>query len=308
MRFTTGRDHGEPTGVTMTDLVAVVAGSALAFASGWYSELPQLRTLGGRPAPSWFVASIYLQEILHKGCLAMIPVILARRIRYGGPIRPAEFLALTVGLENLLLGMQSWPVLGLVYPTPEKNVTYLINIEAYDVWMLSRFTVGVAAALIVVKFRRRMAAWVVDLLVGIAWVNLAMVEYFVSHWLNALAEHFQSTLVTNVIIGFFAKSLPFGVISWLPMISAVIDWGRYGRRGRSWVEWSCLGIGVVWRAIIEFRNIARAFASVGPSSLWFVHHMVWADSIPAVAIGVAIVRRFGPVWRRWLGREDRQAL
>src|SRR4051812_12080600 len=84
----------EPRGITLADLTALVAGFALTFAMPWYGfqpgEVPWLR-----PALDWhwpYRVTATIEEGIERICLALTLVVLGRRIRYGGLVRPAEFL------------------------------------------------------------------------------------------------------------------------------------------------------------------------------------------------------------------------
>ncbi len=89
----------EPRWMTLADLGVIVAGVALvltlpARAPGWPPYLP--------PPPLWFLVVIGgLRLTLGLG-LVLALVVLFRRGRYGGPVRPAEWLALGLASVRLL--------------------------------------------------------------------------------------------------------------------------------------------------------------------------------------------------------------
>src|SRR5262245_505119 len=94
-------ERSEPQGLTIPDLLMLMMGFDLAF------SLPQLHhlddammELGGFkiPMPGWSAEFLVLQEVAMKSGLVVVPVILARRVRYGGLPRPADWLALLVAL------------------------------------------------------------------------------------------------------------------------------------------------------------------------------------------------------------------
>ena len=113
--------------MTLGDLVALIAGAALAASLTWYSQQERSRVLAGRPAPEWYIVLLTAREILRKGCIALAPVILARKIRHKGPIRPGEFAALCVGVDQLMLSLYAWPFLGILRPIPGKKDFYEID-------------------------------------------------------------------------------------------------------------------------------------------------------------------------------------
>ncbi len=101
----------EPTVTTIADLLALAAGVALAASlewySGWAAQLGAMAT-----TPTWYLRLYYLMEGLQKCLVAMTPVVVARRIRYGGPIRPSEFLAFSSSVPRLLMSLERLPTFG----------------------------------------------------------------------------------------------------------------------------------------------------------------------------------------------------
>jgi hypothetical protein len=88
----------EPRWITLADLVVIVAGFALVMAipsraSGWPPFLP--------PPTRWFLTVIGGRGLAEGFGVVLALVVLFRRGRYGGPVRPAEWLAL--GLASLWL-------------------------------------------------------------------------------------------------------------------------------------------------------------------------------------------------------------
>jgi hypothetical protein len=95
------RERREPTSITLADLSSLVVGAALAF------SLPQLHhptdriSIGNIPMPGWVACLFVIGEVAMKAGLALTPVIVARRVRYGGLPGPADWLAILVGLALL---------------------------------------------------------------------------------------------------------------------------------------------------------------------------------------------------------------
>ncbi len=94
--------HPEPRWMTLADLGVIVAGVALVLAipsrvSGWSPFLP--------PPPLFFLAVIGGLRLTVGLGLVLALVVLSRRGRYGGSVRPAEWLA---------LGLASYGILGVV--------------------------------------------------------------------------------------------------------------------------------------------------------------------------------------------------
>ena len=89
----------EPRGMTLADLAAIVAGVALVMAlpsrgTGWPPFLP--------PPPFWFLALIAGFQLAVRSGPVLALVVLVRRGRYGGPVRPAEGLALALAAVGLV--------------------------------------------------------------------------------------------------------------------------------------------------------------------------------------------------------------
>jgi hypothetical protein len=161
--------------------VALVTGVALAAALEWYSGWGSRQSLGGTPPPHWYVLIYYLTEGVQKGLVAMIPVVVSRRFLYDGPVRPAEFLALSYGVPRLLLSFERLPVLGLAMRMPGNQVNYRVDIERYQLWMLTETVVAASAVAMATCFRKRLAPWVTCcLLLGI-WVALERLTIPCSH-------------------------------------------------------------------------------------------------------------------------------
>src|SRR5262245_23929483 len=81
------------------------------------------------------VAIFSLVVICEKACIALCPVILARRVRYGGPARLAEFAALCVGLENLNHNLVQFLVFEVHASDPSWNWLRLMwRVPVYEWW------------------------------------------------------------------------------------------------------------------------------------------------------------------------------
>jgi hypothetical protein len=294
------RARTEPSANTIADLVALVAGVALAAALEWYSGWGSRQGLGGTPAPHWYVLLYYLNEGVQKGLVAMIPVVVSRRARYGGPVRPAEFLALSSGVPRLLLSFERLPVLGLVIQMPGNQVNYQVNIERYRLWMLTELVVSALAVALAAGLRRRLALWVTcSLLVG-AWVALGPVEGFIHEGRDAILDRVQlpnweARLFNDLL------AMPFLVFRMIPLVLAATDAFRGDRAGRTWVERACLGLALI--SFLGGRLVYYSRMSLnrpGGGSL----NAITIDLVElmiAMALSLAIVRRYGPVLGRWFG-------
>jgi hypothetical protein len=305
-------ERTEPAGTTTGDLLALAAGVALAASLEWYSGWGSQLGPWGSPAPRWYVLFYYFKEGLQKGLVALIPVVIARRVRYGGPIRTAEFLALTVGVPRLLLSFERLPALGLVVRAPGRSVHYQINADLYDRWMQTELFLALLAVAAAVRFRERLAPWVTaTLLVGF-WVALAPAEGFVHQFRDAILERVHwprwGVVVLNDVL-----LMPFRVFWMVPLVADVMDRLGGDRRAPTWVEAACLGLALSWFLCVRFKYyIDVYYTPLRPGSYErIVRDMI--EIVAAVILGILLVQRCGPALRRWIfpaqlcGAEDRSS-
>src|SRR5438270_182516 len=95
------REPSEPISITLAELSALVLGSALAFSLPQMHLLTDRITIGNIPMPVWVAWLFVIGEVAMRVGLAFTPVILARRARYGGLPRPAEWLSILAALALL---------------------------------------------------------------------------------------------------------------------------------------------------------------------------------------------------------------
>ena len=258
----------EPTSNTVADLVALVVGVALAASLEWYSGWYSRQAWLGFSPPGWFVVLIYFNEATRKGLLAMVPVILSRRIRYGGPIRPAEFPALSDGFYRLLVSFERWPALGLIIPpTPGVGTTFpSVDIDRYRLWMLiclvfCGLALGLAATL-----RRRLAPWALGVLLASALATSAGVEQFSKMGRDAILDQVQLPR-WGVILLDRILNVPFAAIGLLPMTWAWSAAIRGGRGRWTWVEKACLGMATLGYLGMKAQSYIRTASGPNPSRL-----------------------------------------
>ncbi len=231
-----------------------------------------------RPAPGWYVATSYLGEGLRKGCLTLLPVVAARRARYGGAIRPAEFAALCVGASRLLLSFERLPALGLVVPAPGRPGYYRVNIEAYRAWNLIQLAIAALAAWVVATRRRRLPAATVGASVLVVWWGLSVPsQFFYQQGRNAILEAmplpWTATRALDTLL-----TLPFGIVYLVPMAAAVLDFRRPFRPGRTWVEWAGLALAAASWLASEFRYLAMIYLDL-PRSRFFADTSLHAAAL-----------------------------
>ncbi len=299
-----GRDYEpEPTGMTLGDLVALVAGAGLAAGLTWYSQWESERTLARRPAPEWYIALLYAREITRKGCLALAPVIFMRKARHGGPIRPGEFAAFCVGMDLLLLAAYQWPVLGILAPTPGKKDVYTVNMGPFWIWYGALLGLSIAAVLLLAVRHRRLPGWAVGLLLCAGWYGLDVpFQVLYREGFNALFGDglMRFPMVARFTIHALFTSLPFGVIWSLPTAFAALD-ALKPRAGRTWVERAGLAAALGFWIVVDCQGFAqRRLSSSRPRTPAMDALDVVIPSL-VIAFSFGMARLLGPTLRRWLG-------
>ncbi len=261
----------EPRGFTLIDLSMLVVGFAIVFAmpllpDDWNSTEFWL--------PSVFTWLVYAYIAIQKSGLILIPVILARRARYGGWPQPAEWLALLVGLPNLhelidgagwAKGFARWylvvlrPRLGDPVPRlmhqewPNDNRWFPggywgfpVDFTAGDehrIWggFAAILLLGVLMALGIT--RRKLPDWIqTAFLLGaiLIWqeglaVQLEALLGRTFHWWAGHAE-VSPGFLSNLALGL--AGLPESLVFAVPIVGALAQWRRGRQRSWSWVGWS----------------------------------------------------------------------
>jgi hypothetical protein len=292
----------EPAKMTLGDLVALIAGAAMAASLTWYSQQPRVRMLAGRPAPEWYVVLLHAREVLRKGCMALVPVILARKVRHGGPIRPGEFAALCVGADQLMLALYGWPFLGILTPIPGKKDFYEVNDTAFWIWKVATFAASALAAILLATLRRRLPAVVSGLLLVASWYGLySPLQSFTLDAVPYLMQGFYprlSTLGRTVLSE--AIWFPFVVIGMIPAVFAALDAARR-RPGRTWVEWTGLALALGWEVCVRGQTFVRQrLGDLGPRNPE-INAVYTVSLILAILVALVLARLLDPPFRRWLG-------
>jgi hypothetical protein len=278
--------------------LALAGGAALAASLEWYSGWGSQQGPFRGSVPRWYVGIYYLTESLQKGLVALIPVVIARRVRYGGAIRPAEFLALTVGVPRLLLSVERLPALGMVVRVPGSRVRYEIIAELYDLWMQIELCLALLVLAVAVKLRRRLAPWVTSALLVAVWVALLPLEGYVHQVRDAILYRLRWRYWGVVCLNELLE-LPFRVFWMVPMVAAVVDRLRGDRRAPNWVERASLGLALSWFLCVRIKYyIDIYYAPARPRS----NEKITLDMIEvvvAVMLSLLMVRRYSAALGRW---------
>jgi hypothetical protein len=301
-------ERAEPRGCTLADLMALTLGAAIAASLYWYSSKSGSITILGRLAPSSYVWFNSFLEILQKSCVALTPVILHRRWRSGGPLRPVEYLPILIAIGQVSFSMWQWPVFGIVSDDPRSSSGKRVDMEAVRIWKLAQCAVGGAAALLVFVRRKRAPDWLFGVLVAIAWDRLVYAgetfyqawgyEFMTSYdWPNATTRLLSSTLV----------QLPIGLIVNVPLAIALVDLGRGRARPATWVERASAWLGLSPPLLVQVRYFAQGLI-LAPGIILecALRAGLWAASI---GLAYLLARAFEPAWRRALeGSRDHAGL
>jgi hypothetical protein len=296
----------EPTGMTLGDLVALVAGAGLAAGLTWYSQWQSERTLARQPAPAWYIVLLYAREITRKGCLALVPVILVRKIRLGGPIRPGEFAALCVGMDLLLLAAYQWPALGILALKPGTKDVYTVNMGPFWIWYGTQLVLSALAVVLLIVRRRQFPGWAAGLLLCAGWYGLAApFQVFYKEGFDLLVGDglMRLPIVTRFAIHALLTSLPFGVLWNLPTAFAALD-GLRPRAGRTWVERAGLAAALGLWIVVDCQNFIRIQSNNPALRSPAMDTLHVATPLVVIALSFAMAWLLEPKFLRWLGIDD----
>ena len=286
-------DSPEPRSVTLGDLMALTLGVAIAASLVWFTTPSVAGMVGRKTAPGWYAASSQAYELLQKACVALVPVILIRRARFGGPLRPVEYLPILTATMLVAYSLSRWPVFGLYHGWVGSS-RLSVNPEAYYVWELSKVAVG-ALAFLVWLGRRRRPDWISGALLAVAWQMLATwICYFYQGWANARLLVLRPTPYVGLVSTFLVWT-PQIIVYYLPVMIALIDLARPTRPGRSWIVGAAAVVSLSLLALGEGRNVAQSI--LDPSSFLLETYRI-IGKILALAASFALARWTEPTWRR----------
>jgi hypothetical protein len=213
---------------------------ALAASLGWYGRSNPEVVQAPFPFRRVFPVLFYVMEGLQKGCLVLAPLILSRHVRDGGTLRPAEFLALCLGLPLLVPALDRPLGLDVVIPIPGRPAYAIRSMEAFRLSMLVRLGIAVSAGVWAAARRRRGPAWLTGVLLVVAWTEvLTTVVFFTVGVLNGLLRsgNWPAWLQYRVQVPLVRCPSLLQVL--VPLSATVIG---LRKPGRTWVEWAALGL------------------------------------------------------------------
>jgi hypothetical protein len=305
-------DRPEPAGITVADLVALVGGAAVAVALPWQFGAPFFR-----PAAigTWLGSRALLQFTglaLSRACLALVPVVLARRARYGGVARPAEFLAAVCGLtllpqaaDHLLFtlraGFDPWASWTSLQSLTDEETTrrdeawYHWQDEMYWPWTLGMLAVACAAVLALAFGRRRWPGWLQTVLLLLAWLGFGRGVWGFGADFFSLEKARNTTAAGRVLCaaGISAACLvPFKLFFDVPAGAA---WHRFRSAHAprpSWLEWLALGL----CATLFMATYPLHFFANYPPGFWAWKWGFLPTTVVAVVLGLMLARGLLPAW------------
>jgi hypothetical protein len=292
----------EPRRVTLADTLAIVAGFGVAIALRPVPYLPPPSM--GIVVPIWFVVIWWSIGLLLTTALATAFAIVVRQLMFRRPARPAEWVAVLLGL--------------MIFREALPNIDDMINQRFSPDWLsrsfgLCRWIVGGIGAvmslvcLAVLGLLRRMsphgfktiilAAAILALLWGP--IRVFSMEF---PWLipsppieSTPAGVFWAWLEIRKYLGL----LPLGLLFGIPATAALEDRRARTPRGRLWTEWPGPGISLIlvfsWLVYLYLvqsewppfdLNAERVVVPFWIAGVWWLCR--W------------IVNRLGDRWQRWL--------
>ena len=302
----------EPKAITLSDLIALVAGVAIVLRIPWvFWPDPRDRITS---SSSWVPYVWLAGQVLELSCLALLPVIVLRRARFGGLIRPAEFLTACCGLPALTWGAEL--LLMSTFVRSRNGVDPrgpgLIGIprRAYWQWqngyhwtweyglLIAAFTATAALLL----GRRRLPGSLRSALLMTVWLG----TYETAPWLLRQSVFFVVTRfvrggtlsgMNGLILVSLTRNLPHFMLFSIPFLVAVEAF-RKQKRPRNWLESTGMSFAVLIFMVAETIFLVRNSSDYSPLSMWLretvlIHVLAMLASI---SLGLLIARRIGPAW------------
>ena len=265
----------EPSGITTADLFALVIGSSLALAMPWQSSPTALVKFAGGAMPSSFSCLLTLDEVIRKACLALVPVLLTRRVRLPTRGRAVECLVAFCAITQVVKVLDSLPWIADSFhhePHPSRpNVMNWVPGPPYWWWKWGAFTVGVMAVAVLFVRGTARPAWAVSVLILLAAFGFrATVPDLITHGTDRLgiAMHLSEDVLFFVHEGI--NRLPLYLLYGIPACAALAA----ARRGRHPVGNWADGIGVALATLLLFTDQAIQF---------------WADAAAPPFVGPLII-------------------
>lgn len=306
-------DRSEPAGITVADLVALIIGVAVAVDLPWRFWPPLFQSAAVWTWPREYRGLLqFAADALNRACLTLLPVVMARLVRYGRVARPAEFLATACSLMllpraadhrlfTLRAGFDPWAgESSLQSLTDEETMRRdeewnRWQDEAYWPWTMGMLAVACVAALALRLGRRRLPGWLQTVLLLLAWLGFGRGIWAFGSEVFSLGRARNATEAGRVLyaIGYsVACLLPFKLFFDVP---AGATWHRLRSSHAprpSWLEW--LSMGLV--ATLFLVTFPQQFLTNYPAGFWAWKWGFLPTTVVAVALGLMLARRLLPTW------------
>ncbi len=285
----------EPRGMTLADLVAAVVGSAVGLAVLRGVGLFEVASYPGRVR-----AVVIGLRVGLVGSFALSTVTLARRGRFGGAIRPTDWLAIlpaTFLVEYLFppgLDFGGW--LASKLHVPFAAMSWIVRGGAV---LIALVAASLAAAL--VRRKRGGAFPLLVLAVGVSAIHWAATDlaFFeglrlfrpVVASLSRIFDSRPSDYFYNEALLAMAR-LPEGVFRGVPTVATLLAILRGRGRSWAWSDWASAATGpATWASVIV---VSRSFVPLTSTD-----GIVFAAYVAtSAALSMLVVALLGPLWTR----------
>ncbi len=270
-------ERREPSAITIADLLLLVGGAAFACSLPQQYHVGHPYAIANIPIAGSAVVVFWTGEAATKAGLALMPVIVARRFRYGGIPRPGdglailasvafahEFFHLTIWIDSFarwyLLYVRSsfgYPPSFSAVRETSRNVGISGNqimgdyfgvpdgfAPGYEYRIWGCFTTGlflVVATVLVLRWKR-MPGWVKTvLLTAGAFACVEGVTYLISPSFVSASQPFSTRTglspAVTAQLAIFMGALPLGLLLGVPIAATILEL-RSADRSWVWTEWA----------------------------------------------------------------------
>jgi hypothetical protein len=302
--------------LAVAELIGLIVGVAIVCSLPWLNR-PPLETLrsGFRTLLCYPMVDLlaFLEELLGKAALALVPAILVRSARLRRIVPPLVFLVACLGLPWLASGLHYGMMSAWLRRQGDVDGLHAIPVASFRNWeSLTRwvFYMGwllVAATVLVVLAteRSRLPIGVRSGLLMLAWLGAREAVTGEVWRREVLGPTFQLRVlqgVDQITVGalfVYAQHFPVFLLYALPFAAAFATRPRRGvpelLRPVSAVTAFVMTVFV----ISEVKRVLILFLGSRRADFW-ISLTIPLVTIPcALAVATALVRRFGPAWRRW---------
>jgi hypothetical protein len=286
----------DPRSITIADSMMLVIGVAVALALPWYSGWSQ--TPQAALDPPWRVILSFIEELIGKSSLALVPLMLYRRARARGLCRPGELLLVVCAARVIADQVGRLSMLEMSPSGIDADEFYWSSLK------LAEASCALALATLII-FRKRLPDIAVSYLLVVAvagsypWLvhplwrghNLLLFKQSI---------HACSASDYSVFIAAYAlESVVPALIGVAAIADAVRSRFRIGAMASTGSVLAALNL-VVALAI----DLQSSFTTAPPSWNHDLLYVLLAAPASAALLGWALYYLIRPRWRRWLARNS----